>query len=221
MDAIYRDTPMAFTDLARHALNREMPPLVPSIVSAPAGALANYDWFRDDQIVPTYQENLPPELQSRPWTTETAKIVGENIGVAPAKLEYFANGWSGGMFSALFGAVESGMGLGQEIKEPADFPVVGRLFIRDSTSLAVDKVYDELKALESSHSAYTLLKKDDPERAAKYRLSSEDLSRMRALSRTKDKLGRLRDDYYVAETRAERQSIADQMRAEAVKTVGD
>lgn len=221
LDAIYRDKPVAFSDLARHAINREMPPLVPNIVSAPAGALANYDWFREDKIVPTHQENLPAELQSRPWTTETAKIVGENIGVAPAKLEYFANGWSGGMFSALFGATESGMGFGREIKEPADFPLVGRFFVRDSTSMSVDKVYEDLRELESSHSAYTLLRKDDPERAEKYKLSSEDTTRMRGLARAKKTLDGLREGYYKAETREQRQGIMDRMRTTAMKAVGD
>jgi hypothetical protein len=58
---------------------------------------ANYDFFRDRQIVNPWQEDLAPELQYSRWTSETAKELGELLDVSPAKIETIIYGYTAGV----------------------------------------------------------------------------------------------------------------------------
>jgi hypothetical protein len=56
----------------------------------------NWQFFKERQVVPQSRTGLLPELQYGKYTAETAKIIGERLGMSPAKVENLIQGWTGG-----------------------------------------------------------------------------------------------------------------------------
>ncbi len=95
--------------------------------------MANYDFFRERNIVPYWQEkNDPPEEQYGKYTAMTFREIGDKIGYSPSRLEHLAGGYSGGIVTDFIKSIEAIHG--NKISEPADYPVVGRLFNRKQKS---------------------------------------------------------------------------------------
>jgi len=63
--------------------------------------LANYDFFREKNIINTFNEGLPVEKQFSPWTSESAKAISnalpEDVRIAPAKIDHLIYGYTAGL----------------------------------------------------------------------------------------------------------------------------
>jgi hypothetical protein len=55
----------------------------------------NHDTWRDRPIVPHWDQDLEPELQYNRYTSDTAKILGENLKLSPAKIDHLIRGHFG------------------------------------------------------------------------------------------------------------------------------
>jgi len=95
---------------------------LPPVAKALIENQTNYDTFRGQQIVPDVVKTLPPEEQSRPWTTAFAKGLsralakvptpqGINITPSPAKVEHFITSMTGGLGQQALDATEAGSNL--------------------------------------------------------------------------------------------------------------
>jgi len=77
------------------------------------------------------------------------KEIGALIGYSPAKLEHLASGYSGGMLPEIIKGTESTIIGRESIEQPADIPIVGRLFTRQySDKQRAERVKYELRELE-------------------------------------------------------------------------
>lgn len=105
---------------------------------------ASLDWdaYRGKPLTPPGLEGLLPQERYLPYTTETSKEISKilnsaGVRVSPIDLDHLASGYTGGL------ALELLKGLPGEIKESADYPVIGRLFTRpDAYGLGSQPVTD-------------------------------------------------------------------------------
>ena len=74
--------------------------------------LANYDWFRDRQIVPEYLQSKPEQLQIGPYTSLTStylsNLVGKYVGISPLEMDHLFNAATGGAYGRLTNLGEEG-----------------------------------------------------------------------------------------------------------------
>ena len=57
---------------------------------------ANWDFYRSQNIVPTWQKNLPAEQQTNQWVSPTIEKVANGLGTSPLRLNHAFNGIFGG-----------------------------------------------------------------------------------------------------------------------------
>jgi len=106
---------------------------LPTSLKIPIEVWANYDFFRDRNIDPFFEiKYKEPEDRFSPYTTETAKVIGKTFGLSPRMIDHIIGSSTGGLGIDVTKAVE-GVGKPSTIKTPADYPVVGRLFVRTET----------------------------------------------------------------------------------------
>ncbi|MEO5713591.1 MAG: LPD38 domain-containing protein [Luteolibacter sp.] len=123
-------------------------PPMPVLFNETAEQLANRNFYHDTPIVPRSEEEMAPEEQVGPYTSQVAETLGKITGKSPRRIDHAINGVFGGAgtdFAALFG-------LPNEVprqKELVDTPVLGTLFVRGgqsrTNSESVEKLYDELE----------------------------------------------------------------------------
>jgi hypothetical protein len=73
----------------------------PQFLKPAAQAVANYDFYRDKPKVPGRLQDLPPEMQTLPYTSGTAKQIAAKFGASPIKTEEFIKDSLGGMGSQM------------------------------------------------------------------------------------------------------------------------
>lgn len=92
-----------FTDLGKAAASTALKyiPPVPRIIGE---AIGNKDTFRNRPIIPQGLENQPIENQYTQDTSETAKLLGPKLGIAPALMDHLLKAWGGGADAIVSGA---------------------------------------------------------------------------------------------------------------------
>ena len=78
--------------------------LLPPIAKAVFEVKSNYDFHWDSPLTSPYLENVDPELRYTKGTSETAKWIGEQYGLSPAKVEKFMKNIVGGTTPYITGA---------------------------------------------------------------------------------------------------------------------
>lgn len=66
--------------------------VMPLVVKLPAEWVSNYNFFYGKDIYPSFLDGKDPALRSNPWTSETAKLIGEQLNVSPAKVDNLLRG---------------------------------------------------------------------------------------------------------------------------------
>ena len=99
--------PHAFDHLLDTIARGAAPGIVPTAALPWIENWANQSLFLDRPIVPQSMEDVLPEYQYKPYTTETAKAMGKILGKlpvvsdmvspSPAKIENLVRGWTGGV----------------------------------------------------------------------------------------------------------------------------
>jgi len=142
--------------------------VLPSMVVPTLEVTTNYSYYRRRQIVPFWKEKLEPDLQVNDWTSETARVVANAIGVSPAKFEHFIRGTFGNLGGEVLAGTDVIAGLaGGKTRPPAPatgverLPVV-RALIKprrvEGRAASMDEFYrrlNELEGAEASLKAYT------------------------------------------------------------------
>ena len=82
---------------ADEMLKQMIPSAIPTALLPAIEWTTNWSFFRERPVVPASEKDKPPEQQFGPWTTETAKSIGEALKVSPRKLENALGSWFGGM----------------------------------------------------------------------------------------------------------------------------
>jgi len=60
--------------------------IMPQLMRPFYNAMLNHDEFRGEKIVPTWLEDLPPEMQKTDWTSDTAELISSIFGFLPEGL---------------------------------------------------------------------------------------------------------------------------------------
>jgi len=82
-----------FEDINRDAINT----VLPTSAKLAFEQLSGDSLFTGAPLVGRAEENLAPPYQSRPWTSETAKLVGKVLNYSPAKIDALVFGFTGGL----------------------------------------------------------------------------------------------------------------------------
>lgn len=145
-----------FPDSPWELLRNSALAVFPDAIAKPMEVIANYDTFRDRNIVSPFDTDLPPELQYSRWTTETSKLLGDLMKVSPAKIDHIVYGYTGGLGGGLWDApsyIGRATGAG---KAPAltieDIPLVGRFYRggAGTQSESLTELYEAAKLLTAS-----------------------------------------------------------------------
>lgn len=134
----------------------------PSIGMTGFDVYANWDSFRDRQIVPRGLEDAPAYKQYGPNTTITARAIGKQLGVSPAKLEYLVDGYTGGLFRRIVRGGE--LALTDEKGTMRDVPFVSNITFGSDPDGSSKRFYAEIDRLRVKKSmAEDAGRKEGPE----------------------------------------------------------
>lgn len=107
LDAYYSKDPKAFKNVGKSLQSAFLPNFVPQAVSPLIEQYANQSLFTDRPLVPKYMEGVLPQYQANPYTTDTAKMVGnfiakipgmkESSTASPIIVENYIRAWTGGL----------------------------------------------------------------------------------------------------------------------------
>lgn len=220
VDALYQSGPQEAKDALVQAVKQLAPPVMPSALVPPIEAIADYSFFKQRPIVPESVGQLVPSEQALPYTTETAKKVARilssgGVEVSPIKVDHILNGETGGLWGDMIGTAEKAVGQAppESMLEPADIPIVGRMFIRDSASSIMDDFYSELEHLKAKQTTWKKFDQEDNPRASKYVLSDKEEAFLQLGQKKVRELAKLRQEYRESKTREERNRLWREMEA--------
>ena len=88
----YKDDPDGLERFIRSLQHTVIPPFDATGIKLPAELMANYDFFRDRQIVGNHLQRLPAHLQFNAYASELGKRLGKIAGVSPAMIDHTITG---------------------------------------------------------------------------------------------------------------------------------
>jgi hypothetical protein len=161
------DVLKALKDLAMRSLPGDMPTAIKPVVEL----MLNRSFFTGREIVDKSMSQIA-EYQYRPNTPETIKLFGE-LGISPAKVEYFIRGYTGSLPLGIIGAIENVTGIKSMDKETPtmriyETPIIGGLFQPPDASGMINRAYETVNRAQSAQQTYNRLSESDPEEAAKF-----------------------------------------------------
>lgn len=135
------------------------PSFMPTAVIPIFEAMTNKSIFRQRNIIPQSQENLPARLQYGSNTSEVAKFVGDKINVSPYIVDNTIRGYGGGLAGLGLSAIDAASGAKENnpAKKWNEAPGIRRFTATPyQSSNSVQRVYDDYKEQEKLHNAFKL-----------------------------------------------------------------
>lgn len=136
-----------------------MPSFMPTAVIPIYEAMSNHSMFRQRNIIPQSQENLPARLQYGANTSEVAKFVGDKINVSPYIVDNTIRGYGGGLAGLGLSGIDavSGVKENNAAKKWYEAPGLrGFTAAPYQSSNSVQRVYDDYKEQEKLHNEFKL-----------------------------------------------------------------
>jgi hypothetical protein len=132
--------------------------IMPVALRMPVENMTNMNLFLNRPIVSRGKEKLDPKYQYGPYTSETAKAIGEKTGLSPQKIEHAVLGYTAGLGRHALKISDWMLGdMGiiptkePRPKEPADYPLIGAFAIRHPEgfgSESANRFYEVIKKME-------------------------------------------------------------------------
>ena len=135
------------------------PSFMPTAMIPIVEATTNYSLFRQRNIIPQSQENLPARLQYGANTSEVAKFVGNKIDVSPYIVDNAIRGYGGGLAGLGLNAVDAVSGAKENNASKKWYEAPGlRGFTAApyQSSNSVQRIYDDYKEQEKLHNEFKL-----------------------------------------------------------------
>jgi hypothetical protein len=193
--------PRAFDGLLASLSRGSSPGFLPTIATPIMENWANKSTFTDRSIVPKAREDVLPQYQYAPYTTETAKKIGgflakipgmkgsdlENLVVSPAKLENLIRGYTGGLGMWALNAANASLktvGIVPARVEPSkqlsDYPLIKAFVVRYPTAdtESIQRFFDDYKEAETNLKSAKLLMKRGELADASDILLKEEVTRL-------------------------------------------
>lgn len=179
LDAFYAHNPDAFKGFGSALLGGALPNPIPNGAMAPIEQFANRSWMTGGKIVPHSLENVAPEYQYTPYTSESAKQIGKMIAMVPGLrdagsgnitpaspmvVEHYVRAWGGsmGQYALQLGdkALEAAGVTPPQVKPTStlsDMPII-KAFVVRNPSLGSQSIQDFYDNLEKSQTAAATMK---------------------------------------------------------------
>lgn len=172
---ILEHDPKAFDGFLDQTGQAVAPAVVPTVMAPFIETWANKSLFTDAPLIPADRENMLPEYQYRPNTTELTKAVGSMLAklpgmkespfVAPVNIDQFIQDWSGGLGVSLVNMADTALrktGVLPDMPKPAatlaDMPFIKAFMIRHP-SMGTQPITDFYKRYQSTEKALNTIKK--------------------------------------------------------------
>ena len=155
-DRAYRKNPAAFDGLPSSVYEDLTPSVIPTLLTPWIEAYTNFDFFTGRPVVSRKYEDLPPEMRQGPYTSWTAKAIGNLVGVSPIKVDHIIRG-TGGTVAGI-AAKAPGLFLGgndREASKVSELPVISS-FTADPyrNSEYVDRFYRVFERAKHAETRY-------------------------------------------------------------------
>lgn len=150
---------VGFKGFGDRVIDSMTPSFMPTAVIPIFEAMTNKSIFRQRNIIPQSQENLPARLQYGANTSEVAKFVGDKINVSPYIVDNTIRGYGGGLAGLGLSGIDAATGAKENNASKKWYEAPGlRGFTAApyQSSNSVQRVYDDYKEQEKLHNAFKL-----------------------------------------------------------------
>lgn len=150
---------VGFKGFGERVFDSLTPSFMPTAMIPIVEATTNYSLFRQRNIIPQSQENLPARLQYGANTSEVAKFVGDKINVSPYIVDNTIRGYGGGLAGLGLNAVDAVSGAKENNASKKWYEAPGlRGFTAApyQSSNSVQRIYDDYKEQEKLHNEFKL-----------------------------------------------------------------
>lgn len=150
---------IGFKGFGERVFDSFAPSFMPTAMIPIVEATTNYSLFRQRNIIPQSQENLPARLQYGANSSEVAKFVGDKINVSPYIVDNTIRGYGGGLAGLGLSAIDAASGAKENNTAKKWYEAPGlRGFTAApyQSSNSVQRVYDDYKEQEKLHNEFKL-----------------------------------------------------------------
>lgn len=150
---------IGFKGFGDRVIDSLAPSFMPTAMIPVVEAMTNYSLFRQRNIIPQSQENLPAHLQYGANTSEAAKFVGDKINVSPYIVDNTIRGYGGGLAGLGLSGIDAATGAKENNASKKWYEAPGlRGFTAApyQSSNSVQRVYDDYKEQEKLHNEFKL-----------------------------------------------------------------
>lgn len=150
---------VGFKGFGDRVIDSLAPSFMPTAMIPVVEAMTNYSLFRQRNIIPQSQENLPAHLQYGANTSEVAKFVGDKINVSPYIVDNTIRGYGGGLAGLGLSGIDAATGAKENNASKKWYEMPGlRGFTAApyQSSNSVQRVYDDYKEQEKLHNEFKL-----------------------------------------------------------------
>lgn len=150
---------VGFKGFGDRVIDSMTPSFMPTAVIPIFEAMTNKSIFRQRNIIPQSQENLPARLQYGANTSEVAKFVGDKINVSPYIVDNTIRGYGGGLAGLGLSGIDAATGAKENNASKKWYEAPGlRGFTAApyQSSNSVQRVYDDYKEQEKLHNEFKL-----------------------------------------------------------------
>lgn len=150
---------VGFKGFGDRVIDSLAPSFMPTAMIPVVEAMTNYSLFRQRNIIPQSQENLPARLQYGANTSEVAKFVGDKINVSPYVVDNTIRGYGGGLAGLGLSGIDAATGSKENNASKKWYEAPGlRGFTAApyQSSNSVQRVYDDYKEQEKLHNEFKL-----------------------------------------------------------------
>lgn len=150
---------VGFKGFGDRVIDSLAPSFIPTAIIPVVEAMTNHSLFRQRNIIPQSQENLPAHLQYGANTSELAKFVGDKINVSPYIVDNTIRGYGGGLAGLGLSGIDAATGAKENNASKKWYEAPG---LRGFTvapyqsSDSVQRVYDDYKEQEKLHNEFKL-----------------------------------------------------------------
>ena len=150
---------VGFKGFGDRVIDSLAPSFMPTAMIPVVEAMTNYSLFRQRNIIPQSQENLPARLQYGANTSELAKFVGDKINVSPYIVDNTIRGYGGGLAGLGLSGIDAATGAKENNASKKWYEAPGLRGVTVApyqSSDSVQRVYDDYKEQEKLHNEFKL-----------------------------------------------------------------
>lgn len=153
LEAFFGKNPNAFKHVGKSIKDAFLPNMIPAFMAPTIEQFANRSTFTERPIIPKYLENVLPEYQYAPYTSETAKLLGKTLAripgmdkssfASPMVIDNYVRAWTGGLGQYAVSAADKALratGVAPTKVDPtltpSDMPVIKAFAVRHPSASA-------------------------------------------------------------------------------------